>query len=133
MARARVVVNVDSLMPYTTKGWNVIVVTLGQQPAPTVGQGRRCARPPRGSSGAPVERAIRTIDFRRVRMPPPRDRAAHDPRHAVNVRQEGQQSSVDFAGTAIPKNLMRRYESWISRLPGANRGRGPLWKAARAW
>ena len=33
-----------------------------------------------------------------------------DPRTPVNVRQEGNQIVVDFAGTVMPKNLMRRYD-----------------------
>ncbi len=33
-----------------------------------------------------------------------------DPRTPVNVRQEGNQVVVDFAGTLMPKNLMRRYD-----------------------
>jgi len=40
--RARLVVNVDNLMPYTTKvDGNDIIVTLGQQPGADVGVGRR--------------------------------------------------------------------------------------------
>src|SRR6202035_1451462 len=63
--RARVVVNVDSLMPYTTKvDGNMIVVTLGQQPGADVGK-PVAARAVSASTGAPTERAIRTIDFRR--------------------------------------------------------------------
>jgi len=109
--RARVVVNVDSLMPYTTKvDGNVIVVTLGQQPGADVGKAG-AARAASGSSGAPVERAIRTIDFRRGADGTGRVIVQlTDPRTPVNVRQEGQQIVVDFAGTAIPKNLMRRYD-----------------------
>ena len=33
-----------------------------------------------------------------------------DPRTPVNVRQEGNQVVVDFAGALMPKNLMRRYD-----------------------
>ncbi len=33
-----------------------------------------------------------------------------DPRTPVNVRQEGNQVVVDFSGTLMPKNLMRRYD-----------------------
>jgi type IV pilus assembly protein PilQ len=109
--RARVVVNVDSLMPYTTKvDGNMIIVTLGQQPGADVGK-PAAARAASGSSGAPVERAIRTIDFRRGADGTGRVIVQlTDPRTPVNVRQEGQQIVVDFAGTAMPKNLMRRYD-----------------------
>jgi type IV pilus assembly protein PilQ len=109
--RARVVVNVDNLMPYTTKvDGNTIVVTLGQQPGTDVGK-PAAARAAASSPGAPVERAIRTIDFRRGSDGTGRVIVQlTDPRTPVNVRQEGQQIVVDFAGTAMPKNLMRRYD-----------------------
>jgi len=108
--RARVVVNVDSLMPYTTKvDGDTIVVTLGQQPGADLG--KPAARAASGSSGAPAERAIRTIDFSRGAARTGRVIVQlTDPRTPVNVRQEGQQIVVDFAGTSMPKNLMRRYD-----------------------
>jgi type IV pilus assembly protein PilQ len=108
--RARLVVNVDSLMPYTTKvDGNDIIVTLGQQPGADVGKpaGARAA----ATASNPAERAIRTIDFRRGSDGTGRVIVQlTDPRTPVNVRQEGQQIVVDFAGTAMPKNLMRRYD-----------------------
>jgi len=109
--RARLVVNVDNLMPYTTKvDGNTIIVTLGQQPGADVGK-PAAARAASSSPGAPVERAIRTIDFRRGSDGTGRVIVQlTDPRTPVNVRQEGQQIVVDFAGTAMPKNLMRRYD-----------------------
>jgi type IV pilus assembly protein PilQ len=109
--RARLVVNVDSLMPYTTKvDGNNIIVTLGQQPGADVGK-PIAARAASNSSAAPSERAIRTIDFRRGSDGTGRVIVQlTDPRTPVNVRQEGQQIVVDFAGTAMPKNLMRRYD-----------------------
>jgi type IV pilus assembly protein PilQ len=109
--RARLVVNVDNLMPYTTKvDGNMIVVTLGQQPGADVGK-PVAPRAAANSSGAPTERAIRTIDFRRGSDGTGRVIVQlTDPRTPVNVRQEGQQIVVDFAGTVMPKNLMRRYD-----------------------
>src|ERR1700684_1336228 len=108
--RARLVVNVDNLMPYTTKvDGNTIIVTLGQQPGADVG--KPAARAAATSSGTPVERAIRTIDFRRGADGTGRVIVQlTDPRTPVNVRQEGSQVVVDFAGTLMPKNLMRRYD-----------------------
>ena len=108
--RARLVVNVENLMPYTTKvDGNDIIVTLGQQPGADVG--KPAARSASSSSSNPVERAIRTIDFRRGADGTGRVIVQlTDPRTQVNVRQEGQQIVVDFAGTAMPKNLMRRYD-----------------------
>jgi type IV pilus assembly protein PilQ len=109
--RARLVVNVDSLMPYTTKvDGNNIIVTLGQQPGADVGK-PAVARSSSSSPGTPAERAIRTIDFRRGSDGTGRVIVQlTDPRTPVNVRQEGQQIVVDFAGTTMPKNLMRRYD-----------------------
>src|ERR1700734_61624 len=63
--RARLVVNVDSLMPYTTKGdGNNIIVTLGRQAGDVAGN-NAAPRAGSGQSAAPVERTIKTIDFRR--------------------------------------------------------------------
>ena len=99
--RARLVVNVDNLMPYTTKvDGNDIIVTLGQQPGADVGK-PAAARAAAAASSAPTERAIRTIDFRRGSDGTGRVIVQlTDPRTPVNVRQEGQQIVVDFAGTA---------------------------------
>jgi type IV pilus assembly protein PilQ len=65
------------------------------------------------SEAAPSSsRAIRAIDFRRGN-----DGAGRvivkltDPRTQINLRQVGNQIVVDFAGAALPKNLMRRYDA----------------------
>ena len=110
--RARLVVNVDNLMPYTTKvDGNDIIVTLGQQPGADVGRTAVAAARAAANPSNPAERAIRTIDFRRGADGTGRVIVQlTDPRTPVNVRQEGQQIVVDFAGTAMPKNLMRRYD-----------------------
>jgi type IV pilus assembly protein PilQ len=109
--RARLVVNVENLMPYTTKvDGNDIIVTLGQQPGADVGK-PAAARAAASQASNPAERAIRTIDFRRGADGTGRVIVQlTDPRTPVNVRQEGQQIVVDFAGTVMPKNLMRRYD-----------------------
>jgi type IV pilus assembly protein PilQ len=109
--RTRVVVNVDALLPYTTKvEGNNILVTLGTQPGDAV-KAVVVARAGSGPAGAPAERSIRTIDFRRGSDGTGRVIVQlTDPRTPVNVRQEGNQVVVDFAGTLMPKNLMRRYD-----------------------
>ncbi len=111
--RTRLVVNVDSLLPYTARvDGNDIIVTLGNQPGdelskPVQAQSRAGA----GSASAAGERGIRTIDFRRGADGTGRIIVQlTDPRTPVNVRQEGNQVIVDFAGTLMPKNLMRRYD-----------------------
>src|SRR5258706_11144589 len=110
--RTRLVVNVDSLLPYTTKvDGNTIIVTLGSQPGDAAKQAAMAARAGSGQGGAAVERAIRTIDFRRGADGTGRVIVQlTDPRTPVNVRQEANQIVVDFAGTVMPKNLMRRYD-----------------------
>jgi type IV pilus assembly protein PilQ len=110
--RTRLVVNVDSLLPYTTKvDGNTIIVTLGNQPGASLA---KLGEPPRAGSGQPATasvRTIRTIDFRRGSDGTGRVIVQlTDPRTPVNVRQEGNQVVVDFAGTVMPKNLMRRYD-----------------------
>jgi len=108
--RTRLVVNVDSLMPYTTQvDGNTITVVLGRQPGSALAQ--TASHGGGGTAAAPVERAIRTIDFRRGADGTGRVIVQlTDPRTPVNVRQEGNQVVVDFAGTLMPKNLMRRYD-----------------------
>jgi type IV pilus assembly protein PilQ len=110
--RSRLVVNVDSLLPYTTKvDGNNIIVTLGRQAGETLAGNNAAPRPGSGQSAASVERAIKTIDFRRGADGTGRVIVQlSDPRTPVNVRQEGNQVVVDFAGTLMPKNLMRRYD-----------------------
>ena len=109
--RTRVVIDVESLLPYTTKVvGDTIIVTLGQQPGEAAKQ-TTLARAGSGQATTSVERAIRTIDFRRGADGTGRVIVQlTDPRTPVNVRQEGNQVVVDFAGTLMPKNLMRRYD-----------------------
>jgi type IV pilus assembly protein PilQ len=111
--RTRLVVNVDSLLPYTSKvDGNTIVITLGNQPGESLAK-NAVARAGGGQSAAAAagERTIRTIDFRRGSDGTGRVIVQlSDPRTPVNVRQEGNQVVVDFTGTLMPKNLMRRYD-----------------------
>ncbi len=117
--RTRLVVNLDGMLPYTTQvDGNNIIVTLGNMPggAPTVAGAVPIGATPGAASGAggvpaAAERSIRTIDFRRGADGTGRVIVQlTDPRTPVNVRQEGNQVVVDFAGTLMPKNLMRRYD-----------------------
>jgi type IV pilus assembly protein PilQ len=112
--RARIVVNVDSLLPYTTKvDGNTILVTLGSQQGQAAKQNAVAGAGAGASHGAAAapERAISTIDFRRGSDGTGRVIVQlTDPRTPVNVRQEGNQIVVDFTGTTMPKNLMRHYD-----------------------
>jgi type IV pilus assembly protein PilQ len=110
--RTRLVINVETLLPYTTKvDGDTIIVTLGSQPGDAAKQ-TVMARAGSGQGNvSAVERAIRTIDFRRGADGTGRVIVQlTDPRTPVNVRQEANHVVVDFAGTLMPKNLMRRYD-----------------------
>jgi type IV pilus assembly protein PilQ len=119
--RTRLVLNLDKMIPYSTRvDGNTIVVTLGTM-ALTASAGAASS----GSTvavkhtvGATAEadvggpRAIRSIDFRRspdgagrviVRLSD-----AHTP---VNVHQVGSQIVADFSGAELPSTLMRRYDA----------------------
>ncbi|MEP7243101.1 MAG: type IV pilus secretin PilQ [Gammaproteobacteria bacterium] len=114
--RTRLVLNLDRLVPYETRlDGNNIVVTLGSvnpQVASTGNAARAAEASAASASSAPVARAIRAIDFRRGT-----DGAGRvvvkltDPRTQINQRQLGNQIVVDFAGTELPKNLMRRFDA----------------------
>jgi type IV pilus assembly protein PilQ len=110
--RTRLVVNVDTLLPYTTKvDGNTIIVTLGSQPGDAAKMAVQTRAGTGGGTAGGSERAIRTIDFRRGADGTGRVIVQlSDPRTPVNVRQEGSQVVVDFAATLMPKNLMRRYD-----------------------
>jgi len=111
--RSRVVLNLDQPQPYQTQvNGNDIVVLVG-----TAVESRAAARTSAGAAHATgavaaTGRAIRSIDFRRsetgagrliVRL--------SDPRTPINLQQQGSQIMIDFSGTDLPKNLMRRYDT----------------------
>ena len=110
--RTRLVLNLDKLVPYTTRvDGNNIVVTLGAAAAtaaaaPVVPATTVASAAPQGP------RAIRSIDFRRSA-----DGAGRvivklsDPHTPINLRQVGNQLVVDFTGAELPRNLMRRYDA----------------------
>src|SRR5690349_17260565 len=119
--RTRLVLNLDRLLPYTTRvsGNDVIVLIGGANNGAAT-----AAAASSGASGSPVgpssavaaapsgPRAIRGIDFRRgtagtgrviVRL--------SDPRTPASLRQLGNQIVVDFAGAEVASNLARRYDA----------------------
>jgi len=117
--RARLVMNLDKLVPYDTRvDGNNIVVTLGaQNPG-----GATVAASSGGTSGAPARlgasaansgvRELRSIDFRRGA-----DGAGRvivklsDPHTHINLHQVGSQIVVDFTDADLPAPLMRRYDA----------------------
>jgi type IV pilus assembly protein PilQ len=119
--RTRLVLNLDRMMPYTTRvsGNDVIILIGGAAASPSA-----AAAASSGAAGSPSAprsaavaapsgpRAIRGIDFRRgtggtgrviVRL--------SDPRTPVSLRQLGNQIVVDFAGAEVAANLARRYDA----------------------
>lgn len=122
--RTRLVLNMDKLQPYrTTLQGNNIVIMVGtgtQQSAASSGNGkaRAASSAAANMSADETTRSIRTIDFRRGA-----DGAGRvvvqlsDPRTPINLRQLGNQIAVDFAGTDLPKNLMRRYDAMDFATP----------------
>jgi type IV pilus assembly protein PilQ len=118
--RTRLVLNLDRLLPYTTRvSGNDVIVLIGgaaSSPAAAAAASSGAAGSPvarNGASAAPTgPRAIRGIDFRRgaggtgrviVRL--------SDPHTPVSLRQLGNQIVVDFAGAEVASNLARRYDA----------------------
>ncbi|MGC1459433.1 MAG: type IV pilus secretin PilQ [Steroidobacteraceae bacterium] len=111
--RSRLVLVLDKMMPYAMKvDGNNIVITLGAAASEAA---VASAAPATSDGAAPttvVTRSIQSIDFRRsvdgagrvvVRL--------SDPHTPINLRQVGDQVVVDFAGTELPKSLMRRFDA----------------------
>jgi type IV pilus assembly protein PilQ len=115
--RTRIVLNLDQQMPYQTRvsGNDIVVLVGAASGAPAVARNSAAAAPAThtaAASPAMTGRAIKSIDFRRsetgggrlvVRL--------SDPRTPIDLKQQGSQILVDFAGTDLPKNLTRRYDT----------------------
>src|SRR5690349_1079851 len=117
--RTRLVLNLDRVLPYTTRvSGNDVIVLIGAAGSPSVAAAASSGASgspaaPRSAAAAPTgPRAIRGIDFRRgaggtgrviVRL--------SDPRTPVSLRQLGNQIVVDFAGAEVASNLARRYDA----------------------
>ena len=117
--RTRVVLNVDSLVPYETRvQGNTIVVTLGgggaRAPASALRLLDRAWRPPRRApAAAPVSgaRSVSNIDFRRGADGSGRIIVElTDAKVPADLRQEGGRIVVNFAKTTLPETLMQRLD-----------------------
>jgi type IV pilus assembly protein PilQ len=110
--RTRLVMNLDRLVPYQTRvAGNDIIVSLGSAQAaaaPVVSGPSAGSRTAAGATG----RSIKSVDFRRggegmgrliVNLT--------DPRTPINLRRQGNQVVVDFAGTDVSQRLVRRYDA----------------------
>ncbi len=113
--RTRVVLNVDSLVPYETRvQGNTIVVTLGAGRSGSVsaGSGTVAASSAR-TSAAPVSgiRSVNNIDFRRGSDGSGRVIVElTDAKVPADLRQEGGRIVVNFAKTTLPESLMQRLD-----------------------
>jgi type IV pilus assembly protein PilQ len=125
--RTRLVLNLDRLMPYQTRveGNNIVVMVgaaVAQQAvtggkAAAGGAERRSASAAPAASGAPG-RAIKSIDFRRGGDGTGRIIVSlTDPRTPINLRPQGNQIVVDFAGADLPARLARRYDAMDFATP----------------
>ena len=107
--RTRLVLNLDQMMAYTTRvDGNRILVTLGESPRVEAPVATRSTV----SAAAPaVSRSISSLDFRRGNDGTGRVLVKlTDPRTPINLRQQGNQIVIDFAGATLPDQYMRRYD-----------------------
>jgi len=113
--RTRVVLNLDSMVPYETrKSGNTIFVTLGVadgesgQTTQFAGSSTQASSPSFASSGS---RQINSVDFRRTRDGGGRILVhLSDPSTPVDIRQEGGRVVAIFKDTSLPAELMRRLD-----------------------
>jgi type IV pilus assembly protein PilQ len=112
--RTRVVLNLDSMVPYETRrSGNTIYITLGAEASDSsVTQFAGSAAPaaPRAYSSS-GSRSISSVDFRRTRDGGGRVMVTlSDPSTPVDIRQEGGRVVAVFKDTDLPAELMRRLD-----------------------
>lgn len=113
--RTRVVLNLDSMVPYDTRrSGNTIFVTLGADSedgsitTQFAGAAPSAAPPSYASAGS---RSIDSVDFRRTREGGGRVMVTlSDPSTPVDIRQEGGRVVAVFKDTSLPAELMRRLD-----------------------
>ncbi len=112
--RTRVVLNVDSLVPYDTRlDGNNIIVTLASNGRATSSPGTTIAAANSPARTAPVTgtRTVNNIDFRRGSDGSGRVIVElTDSKVPADLRQEGGRIVVNFAKTAIPETLLQRLD-----------------------
>src|SRR6185369_13879827 len=117
--RTRVVLNVDSLVPYETRvNGNTIVVSVGGSGSRAVTAGpavstAAAAASQSTRSAAPISgsRSVNNIDFRRGTDGSGRIIVElTDSKVPADLRQEGGKIVVNFAKTSLPENLMQRLD-----------------------
>jgi len=112
--RTRVVLNLDSLIPYETHvEGNSVVVTLGEGAAAvaTTGFGPAQGEEQPVAPAAPGVKQINSIDFRRGEDGAGRILISlSDPRTVVDLQQEGDQVIAVARDTTLPGELVRRLD-----------------------
>jgi type IV pilus assembly protein PilQ len=112
--RTRVVLNLDSMVPYETRrSGNTIYVTLGQAGAAAAGTTQFEGTPSSDtrSYAASGGRSISDLDFRRTGGGGGRVLVTlTDPSTPVDIRQEGGRVVAVFKDTTLPAELMRRLD-----------------------
>ncbi len=113
--RTRVVLNLDSMVPYDTRrSGNTIYITLGaERDDGSVTQFAGSAAPSAAqrSYASAGSRSIDAVDFRRTRDGGGRIMVTlSDPGTPVDIRQEGNRVVAVFKDTDLPAELMRRLD-----------------------
>ncbi len=117
--RTRIVLNLDTLVPYTTRvEGNTIIVLLGTNTGAGGAMIATSPSEPFSGTAAPTNtvassgfRAIENVDFRRSSEGAGRVVVTlTDPKTIVDLREEGGRVIVDFKNTALPAGLQRRYD-----------------------
>jgi type IV pilus assembly protein PilQ len=111
--RTRVVLNLDSMVEYTTRvSGNTVTVTLGDADSYSAGSTQFASAPSSDRSyAAPGSRSISSVDFRRTRDGGGRVIVnLTDPSTPVDIRQEGGRVVAVFKDTSLPAELMRRLD-----------------------
>ncbi len=111
--RSRLVLNLEHMVPYDTKvDGNRILITLGEPARPAANPTGAATRAATATTTATAShRAISSIDFRRGNDGTGRVIVKlTDPRTPINLRQQGNEVFVDFAGASLPQHLQRRFD-----------------------
>jgi type IV pilus assembly protein PilQ len=110
--RTRVVLNLDDLVGYQTRVvGNTVVVTLDSPASSAARVTQFDSMPGASSAAASGNRSIEAIDFRRTETGGGRVIISlSDAGIPVDVRQEGGQIVVNFEGTYLPDELLKRYD-----------------------
>jgi len=112
--RTRVVLNLDSMVPYQTQvSGNTILVTLGSDTGRVAATSfpAAAAAEPRPTPARTGRRSVQDVDFRRGADGAGRIQVRlSDPNTTVDVREEGGRVVVSFRDTELPTELMRRLD-----------------------